>query len=254
MPASDQPLWRPSRERIAAANLTRFMAEVGRDRGIVAATNRDLYGWSIAQPEHFWQAVWSFCGVVADTQGDVVLLNRDRMPGAQFFPKARLNYAENLLRRRDDAEALVFWGENKVKRRLTYDQLYDRVSQLVLALLSMGVQPGDRIAGYVPNMPETVIAMLAAASIGAIWSSCSPDFGPRGVVDRFGQIGPRVLFAADGYHYNGKTHDSLARVAEFLPELPTVERVVVFPYTRESPDLSAGPGARAPRSTHPAGS
>ncbi len=243
MPPADQPLWQPSRERIAAANLTRFMAEVGRDWGSAAGSYRDLYGWSIAQPEQFWQSVWSFCGVIADTRGDVVLLNSERMPGAQFFPKARLNYAENLLRRRDDTEALVFRGEDRVKRRMTYDQLYDRVSQLVQVLLGMGIQPGDRIAGYVPNMPETVIAMLAAASIGAIWSSCSPDFGPRGVVDRFGQIGPRVLFTADGYYYNGKAHDSLARVAEFLPELPTVERVIVFPYTRQSPELLAVPGA-----------
>jgi len=241
--SASEPLWRPSRERVAAANLTRFMAAVGERWGVAAGSYRDLYGWSIAQPEQFWQSVWSFCGVVADTPGDTVLLDRDRMPGAVFFPKARLNYAENLLRRRDETEALVFWGEDKVKRRLTYDQLYDRVSQLVQALLGMGIQPGDRIAGYVPNMPETVIATLAAASIGAIWSSCSPDFGPRGVVDRFGQIGPRVLFTADGYYYNGKAHDSLARVAEFLPELPTVERVVVFPYTRESPDLSALPDA-----------
>jgi acetoacetyl-CoA synthetase len=241
--SASEPLWRPGRDRLAAANLTQFMAAVGERWGVAAGTYRDLYGWSIGYPEQFWQSVWSFCGVVADTQGDVVLLDRDRMPGAQFFPKARLNYAENLLRRRDETEALVFWGEDKVKRRFTYDQLYDRVSQLVQALLAMGIQPGDRVAGYVPNMPETVVAMLATASIGAIWSSCSPDFGPRGVIDRFGQIGPRVLFTADGYYYNGKAHDSLARVAEFLPELPTVERVVVFPYTRESPDLSALPDA-----------
>ena len=237
MPPPDQPLWQPSRERIADANLTRFMAEVGRDWGVAAGSYRDLYGWSVREPEKFWKSVWTFCKVEAETQGDPTLLHGDRMPGARFFPNARLNYAENLLRRRDDSEAIVFWGEDKVKRRLTGDQLYDRVSQLVQALLRMGIRPGDRIAGYVPNMPETVIAMLATASIGAIWSSCSPDFGARGVIDRFGQIGPRILFTADGYHYNGKSHDSLARVAEFLPELPTVERVVVFPYTRDRPSL-----------------
>ena len=241
--SASEPLWQPSRDRVATANMTQFMAAVGERWGVAAGSYRELYGWSIAYPEQFWQSVWSFCGVIADTQGDVVLLDRDRMPGAKFFPRARLNYAENLLRRRDETEALVFWGEDKVKRRFTYDQVYDRVSQLVQALLAMGIQPGDRVAGYVPNMPETVIAMLATASIGAIWSSCSPDFGPRGVIDRFGQIGPRVLFTADGYYYNGKAHDSLARVAEFLPELPTVKRVVVFPYTRQSPDLSALPEA-----------
>ena len=213
------------------------MAEVGRDWGVAAGSYRDLYGWSVREPEKFWKSVWTFCKVEAETQGDPTLLHGDRMPGARFFPNARLNYAENLLRRRDDSEAIVFWGEDKVKRRLTGDQLYDRVSQLVQAMLRMGIRPGDRIAGYVPNMPETVIAMLATASIGAIWSSCSPDFGARGVIDRFGQIGPRILFTADGYHYNGKSHDSLARVAEFLPELPTVERVVVFPYTRDRPSL-----------------
>ncbi len=241
--SATEPLWRPSRERIAAANLTEFMARVGQQWGVAAGSYRDLYGWSIAQPEQFWKSVWSFCGVVADTQGEVALSDPKRMPGGLFFPQARLNYAENLLRRRDESEALVFWGEDKVKRRLTWDQLYDRVSQLAQALTIMGIQPGDRIAGYVPNMPETVVAMLATASIGAIWSSCSPDFGTRGVIDRFGQIGPRVLFTADGYYYNGKAHDSLARVTEFLPELKTVEQVIVFPYTRESPDLSSLPEA-----------
>ncbi len=241
--SATEPLWRPSRERIAAANVTQFMAAVGEQWGVAIGTYRDLYGWSVSQPEQFWKSVWSFCGVLTDTQGAVALSHPKRMPGAQFFPQARLNYAENLLRRRDETEALVFWGEDRVKRRLTYDQLYDRVSQLVQALKIMGISAGDRIAGYVPNMPETVVAMLATASIGAIWSSCSPDFGARGVVDRFGQIGPRVLFAADGYYYNGKAHDSLARVAEFLPELKTVERVIVFPYTREAPDLAALPKA-----------
>jgi len=234
-----EPLWRPSPERIAAANVTKFIAAVRQQWGTDIATFKDLYDWSIQSPDEFWQTVWSFCGVIDETRGTVTLENRDRMPGARFFPAARLNFAENLLRRRDESEAIVFWGEDKVKRRLSADQLYDQVSRLVQALKAMAIQPGDRIAGFVPNMPETVIATLAAASIGAIWSSCSPDFGARGVIDRFGQIGPRVLFTADGYYYNGKAHDSLARVAQLLPELPTVERVVVFPYTRESPPLSA---------------
>ncbi len=233
-----EPLWRPSPERIAAANVTKFIAAVRRQWGADIATFKDLYDWSIKSPDEFWQTVWSFCGVIGETRGTVTLENRDRMPGARFFPTARLNFAENLLRRRDESEAIVFWGENMVKRRLSTGQLYDQVSRLVQALKAMGIQPGDRISGFVPNMPETVIATLAAASIGAIWSSCSPDFGARGVIDRFGQIGPRVLFAADGHYYNGKAYDSLARVSEFLPELPSVERVVVFPYTREAPPLS----------------
>ena len=164
--------------------------------------------------------------------------NPGRMPGAHFFPEARLNYAENLLRRRDDADALVFWGEDKVKRRLSYRQLYDLVSRLAQALKAAGVGPGDRVAGFVPNMPETIAAMLATASIGAIWSSCSPDFGVRGVLDRFGQIAPKLLFTADGYWYGGKSFDSLARIGEFLPELPSVERVIVLPYLSDAPDLA----------------
>jgi acetoacetyl-CoA synthetase len=213
------------------------MAAVHQQWGVEAEDYAALYAWSVAEPDQFWQSVWSFCGVVAEAQGSIALEERHRMPGARFFPNARLNYAENLLRQRDDADALVFHGEDQVRRRLSWRQLYDQVARLARALKAMGIQPGDRVAGFVPNMPATIVATLATASIGAIWSSCSPDFGARGVIDRFGQIGPRVLFTADGYYYNGKAFDSLARVAEFLPELPTVERVVVFPYTREAPPL-----------------
>jgi len=236
-PLSSQPLWSPSPERIAAANMTAFMRAVAAEWGVDIPDDKALYRWSIEAPERFWRSVWSFCGVVAETQGSVVLENADRMPEARFFPEARLNFAQNLLRRRDDGDALVFWGEDRVKRRLSHRQLYEQVSRVAQAMKALGLRPGDRVAGFVPNMPETIVAMLATASLGAIWSSCSPDFGPRGVIDRFGQIEPRLLFTADGYFYNGKTHDSLARVREFLPELPTVERVVVFPYTRETPPL-----------------
>jgi acetoacetyl-CoA synthetase len=231
------PLWQPTRARVEATGLAQFMAAVRRQWGVEAGNYAELYAWSIAEPEQFWQSIWSFCDVVAETQGSTTLEEPHRMPGARFFPEARLNYAENLLRRRDDGDALVFHGEAQVRRRLSWRQLYDQVARLAQALKATGIQPGDRVAGFVPNMPETIVATLATASIGAIWSSCSPDFGARGVVDRFGQIGPRVLFTADGYYYNGKAFDSLARVAEFLPELPTVERVVVFPYTRETPPL-----------------
>jgi acetoacetyl-CoA synthetase len=239
-----QPLWRPSAERIAAANLTRFMAAVRARWGVDARTYEDLHRWSVTKPEQFWQSVWDFCGVIAETAGKTVLADGDRMPGARFFPDARLNFAENLLRRRDDGDALVFHGEEKVRRRLSWRELYDSVSRLAQHLKSLGIAPGDRIAGFVPNMPETIVATLAASSIGAVWSSCSPDFGARGVIDRFGQIGPRLLFAADGYYYNGKAHDSLARVAEFLPELPTVEQVIVLPYLSDRPALERLPKAR----------
>ncbi len=230
MPSDDRPLWSPAPERVAAANLTAFMA--GRFQDYAA-----LHRWSVEQPEAFWREVWSFCGVIAETQGPVALRDAGAMPGASFFPNARLNFAENLLRHRGSGDALVFWGEDKVKRRMSHDELYALVSRLAQAMRAMGLRPGERVAGFVPNLPESIAAALAAASIGAVWSSCSPDFGPRGVVDRFGQIAPRLLFVADGYYYAGKTHDSLARVIEFLPELPSVERVVVFPYTRAQPPL-----------------
>jgi acetoacetyl-CoA synthetase len=238
-----KPLWQPSSERTAAANLTRFMAEAKVRWNVGAKTYADLYAWSVTKPEQFWQSVWNFAGVIGES-GATVLADGNKMPGARYFPDAQLNYAENLLRRRDDHDAMVFHGEDKVRRRLSWRELYDAVSRLAQALKAAGIKPGDRIAGFVPNMPETVVATLATAAIGATWSSCSPDFGARGVIDRFGQIGPRILFTADGYFYNGKAHDSLARVAEFLPELPTVEQVIVLPYLSSAPDVSRLPKAK----------
>ena len=240
---SEQPLWQPDAGRIAAANLTRFMAEAKARWGVDARNYADLYQWSVTKPEQFWQSVWFFCGLIGDS-GGTVLADGNRMPGARYFPDARLNYAENLLRRRDDGDAIVFHGEDKVRRRMSWRELYDGVSRLAQALKAMGIKPGDRVAGFVPNMPETVMATLATAAIGATWSSCSPDFGARGVIDRFGQIDPRVLFTADGYYYNGKAHDSLARMAEFLPELPTVEQVIVLPYLSNAPDVARLPKAK----------
>jgi acetoacetyl-CoA synthetase len=181
---------------------------------------------------------------MAEQQGEIILKDGDKMPGAQWFPEARLNFAQNLLRRRDDAQAIVFWGEEQVRRSLTYAELYAHVSRLAQALRVLGVEAGDRVAGFMPNMPETVIAMLATASVGAIWSSCSPDFGVRGVLDRFGQIGPKVLFSADGYYYNGKAHDCLEKLQDILAELPTLRQLVIVPYTRQQPALEALPGAR----------
>ena len=233
------PLWRPSEERIATANLIAFMDRVERDWGVAAGDYAALHDFSVAEIEKFWQSVWCHCGVVAETMGETVLADGDKMPGARFFPDAKLNFAENLLRRRGPEDAIVFWGEDKVKRRLSWDGLQDRVSRLAQALAAHGVTAGDRVAGFMPNMPEAVIAMLATASLGAIWSSCSPDFGVQGVLDRFGQIEPKVLFCPDGYRYNGKAHDSLARVAEFSAQLPTVETIVVVPYIGEAPDVSA---------------
>ena len=179
--------------------MTAFMRAVASKYDLPIADYATLYDWSVRQPEQFWREVWAFCGVIADGQGDVVLEHGDRMPGARWFPQARLNFAENLLQRRDNGTAIIFWGEDQVKSRVTFTELHHEVSRLAQALRASGVKAGDRVAGYMPNLPGAVIAMLAAASIGATWSSCSPDFGVQGVLDRFGQIAPKILFSADGY-------------------------------------------------------
>jgi acetoacetyl-CoA synthetase len=233
-----EPLWTPSKKRREESNIAAFIAQVNDRHKLQLSDSTELYEWSIRDPQTFWKEMWKFGGVISSTQGRTTLVDGDRMPGAQWFPEARLNFAENLLRRRDDADALVFWGEDKVRWRLTHAQLHEAVSRTAQALHAAGIRKDDRIAAFMPNLPDTIIFMLAAASIGAIWSSCSPDFGAQGVLDRFGQIEPRVLFAVDGYYYNGKTVDTLSRVAEIAAGLPTLERVVVTSYTRARPDIS----------------
>ncbi len=226
-----KPLWRPSPERAAQANLARFMARAGK-----FDSYDSLHRWSVEKSEQFWTLIWDFCEVRGTRQGPA-LVDGERMPGAQWFPQARLNFAENLLRERDAGDAIVFWGEDRIKRRLSRRGLYELVSRLAQALKAAGVKKGDRVAGYLPNLPESVAAMLASASLGAIWSSCSPDFGVQGVLDRFGQIEPRVLFCADGYLYGGKEFDSLDKVREILPKLPGVGQCVVIPYAGGSGKL-----------------
>ena len=232
-------LWHPSPERVANANLTSFAALVRERHGLNAVDYAALHRWSIENRTDFWSAVWDYGEVIGDRGDGPVLVDGDRMPGAQWFPGARLNFAENLLRRRDDAPAILFRGEDRVRRSLTFRELHDAVSVLAQALRAAGVTTGDRVAGYLPNMPETVVAMLATTSIGAIWSSASPDFGVQGVVDRFGQIEPKVLFSADGYFYGGKRFDSIGRLAPVAAQIPSIERIVVVPYTTTAPDLSA---------------
>jgi acetoacetyl-CoA synthetase len=219
----DQPLWTPGAERAAQSLLARFMRRAGRSGW------DDLHRWSVERSEEFWSLVWDFCEV-RGRKGMRTLLHGDRMPGAQWFPEARLNFAENLLREHGDGDAMVFWGEDRIKRRLSWRELNDLVSRLAQALRAAGVTKGDRVAGYLPNLPESVAAMLASASLGAIWSSCSPDFGVQGVLDRFGQIEPKVLFCADGYLYGGKEFDSLDKVSDILRGLPSVRACVVLPY------------------------
>ncbi len=229
------PLWTPSAERVAAANMTAFTRRIEQKHHLALSEYGDLYRWSIAQREAFWTELWEYASIVGE-RGPRTLVDGAMMPGARWFPDARLNFAENLLAARtadDPGDALVFWGEDKTKRRLSHAELYRAVAGAAAGLRSAGVQTGDRVVAYMPNMPETIIAMLATAAIGAVWSSCSPDFGVRGVIDRFGQITPTVLFVADSYCQGGKTIELLDRVAAIARDLPTLRRVVVAPYFNE---------------------
>ena len=238
-----KPLWCPSEEQQKSGNLARYMDQVREQWGADFDEFESLYEWSIREPEKFWLSMWDFAGIIAQTRGERTLIDGDKMPGAQWFPDARLNYAENLLRRRDDADAIVFWGEERVRRRLSFAELHDRVSRLAQALKARGIGAGDRVAGYLPNMPETIIAMLATASLGAVWSSCSPDFGAQGVLDRFGQIEPKALIAVEGYYYAGKEIDCLDKLREVLAQLPSVQSTILVPYTRARASLAGLPGA-----------
>src|SRR5690349_17860164 len=253
-----EPIWTPSAERIARANLTRFIEQVralGADgRAESVRDFESLYEWSIRNVELFWLAVREFGGIVAgpmdpDIACERVLVGRDRMAppdpilGPNWFVGTRLNFAENLLRYRDEHEAIVSWNESGARKRITYAVLYEEVSRVAAGLRSLGVGVGDRVAGFMPNIPETVIAMLATTSIGGVWSSCSPDFGANGVLDRFGQIEPRVLFCTDGYVYSGREIDCLERAREIAERIPSLERIVVLPYIGEAPDVSTIRGA-----------
>jgi len=236
-------LWSPPDDLIAQANLTTFRSWVEQHGGPRLRDDSELYDWSINHSPDFWRAVWDFCGVRAEHQGNEVVRHFDRMPGAEWFPEARLNFAENLLRHRGDREALVSWNENGRQRVLTYTELHHEVLRLASALRQAGVAKGDRVAGFMPNITETVVAMLATTSIGAAWSSCSPDFGLQGVLDRFGQIEPKIIITAAGYQYNGRTFDSLERVSQVVEQIPSVEKIIVVPYVVSEPDLTVLPKA-----------
>lgn len=236
-------IWRPTAARVAEANLTHFMDRLNASKGLRLNDYGDLYSWSVEQPEEFWTEFARFADVRADWGTGPVIANdagqpSTQMPGVRFFPEARLNFAENLLRYADEQPALVFRNERGTRRVVSYKELRETVARIADGLRAAGVVAGDRVAAFMPNLPETMIAMLATASLGATWSSCSPDFGVHGVVDRFGQIAPKVLLTADGYFYAGKTLDSLSSMAEVLTHLPSVERVVVIPYANAEPDLA----------------
>ena len=231
-------MWRPSAARVADSNLTRFAACVSARKGLKLDGYEQVYAWSVSHPEEFWTELARFADVRADWGAGPALENRTRMPGARFFPNARLNFAENLLRHDEDRAAIVFVNERGTRHQLSHRELRREVARIAAGLRAAGVGEGDRVAGFLPNLPETAIAMLATASLGATWSSCSPDFGVHGVLDRFGQIAPKVLFTADGYFYAGKTLDSLAPMAEVAAKLPSVELIVVIPYVEAEPTLA----------------
>ncbi|MCP4107751.1 MAG: acetoacetate--CoA ligase [Desulfobacteraceae bacterium] len=234
-------LWTPSEERIKNTNMYRFMNVINEKYNQNFTEYKDLYQWSVDNIADFWAVIWDFAEIKASKPYDEVIDDVHKMPGAKWFSGTRLNFAENLLRYRDDQVALIFKGEDREPRKITYAQLYDEVARIAKSLRDMGVKAGDRIVGFMPNMPETAIAMLAAASIGAAWSSCSPDFGVKGVLDRFGQIKPKVLFTANGYSFKGKSLDSVERITNILKEISSVEKVVVVPYTEQNPDISGVP-------------
>ncbi len=232
-------LWEPSEERIKRTNMFRFMNFINATYNQKFNEYAPLYTWSVENIPEFWAAFWKFADVIHSKPYEQVVDDVAKMPGARWFSGARLNFAENLLRYRDDRIALIFKGEAQASTRMTYARLYDEVARIARSLKDLGIRPGDRVVGFVPNMPESIIAMLAATSLGAAWSSCSPDFGIKGVLDRFGQIKPRVLFTANGYSFKGKNLDSLERISHILKELPSIEKVVVIPYTEQKADISA---------------
>ncbi len=236
-------LWQPSEAQIKASNMYQFMTLINERYGTTFDSYDGLYQWSVDHIPEFWKEMWDFAAIKGSVPYDRVIDDAAKMPGARWFEGARLNFAENLLRYRDDRLALVFRGEDQVRRTLTYAQLYDEVARVAKALKQAGVEAGDRVAGFVPNLPESIIAMLAASSLGAAWSSCSPDFGIKGVLDRFGQIRPKVLFTADGYFFKGKPLDSLARITDIISQIPSIKRLVVVPYAQKTPDISAIPNA-----------
>lgn len=251
------PLWKPSKEAIESSNITAFMRFMSQGWGTYFSDVRDLHDFSTREPAVFWSALWDFLGIKGDKGNPPYLIDGHKMPGAKFFPEARLNYAENLLSRNDDSLALIFQGEDKVQREMTWGQLHQEVSRLQAVLKAQGVGVGDRVVAMMPNMPETIVALLATASLGAVFSSCSPDFGVKGVLDRFGQIEPKVLIACDGYYYNGKPFDISGKLAEISPQLPTLQKVLIVEYIGTAPQavekLEKAQGWTEALSEHPAG-
>ena len=237
------PIWKPSEEVKKRANITRFISFVNQKYGLRIDAYDELYDWSIKEIPDFWAAVWEFAPIKASRQYDQVIDDLNHFPGTKWFTGARLNFAENLLRYRDEHTAFIFKGETQKSARMSYAELYDAVARVAKSMRQMGVKPGDRVAAYMPNLMETAIAMLAATSIGAVWSSCATDLGQQAVLDRFGQIEPKVLFTVDGYFYKEKPFSSLANAGEVAKEISSLEKVVVVRYTEQETDISHIPNA-----------
>jgi len=238
-----KPLWQPSEKQIKNSNMYEFMQFINKKFTMNFSEYSELYQWSIDNISNFWAAMWDYADIQASRSFKNVVDDITKMPGAKWFGGARLNFAENLLRYRDDRTAIIFKGEDRPATEITYADLYTEVAMVAESLKKEGVTANDRVVGFMPNIPQTIIAMLAAASIGATWSSCSPDFGIKGVLDRFGQIKPKILFTADGYSFKGKKIDSLERISQILTQLPSIRKVAVVPYTQPAPDITRIPNA-----------
>ena len=230
-------LWKPTKNQIQDSQMTSFTEFVNYNYQLSLQNYNELHNWSVENIADFWQSFWNFSKIIYTGKIKSIVDDDSKMPGAKWFSGIKMNFAENLLRHRDAKIAIIFKGEGRKPQYITYKQLYDRISILSGAMKNAGVQSGDRIAGFLPNMPIAVIAMLASASIGAIWSSCSPDFGIKGVLDRFKQIEPKLLFTVDGYNYNGKKFNYLDKVKQIAEELPSLKNVVVNPYISHSANI-----------------
>jgi acetoacetyl-CoA synthetase len=237
------PLWKPLEERKRHANITRFIETVNARHHLDFHSYAELYRWSVENIPDFWADVWDFSGIVGSRTDPTVVTDLSKFPGADWFPSARLNFAENLLRYRDDQLAFIFIGETQTSKRMTYAELYDSVARFAHTLKETGVEVGDRVVGYMPNLIETVITMLAATSLGATWSSCATDIGPAAAIERLGQVEPKVMITAEGYFYKGRAFDTLEHAAEVARGIPSLRKVIVVSYTREHPDISLIPGA-----------
>jgi acetoacetyl-CoA synthetase len=231
-------LWEPSEERIKSANMTKFIEFVNKRHDLNINEYFELYDWSVDKLSEFWASVWDFCEIKSSKGYEKVVEDLNKFPGTNWFPGARLNFAENLLKHRDDHTAFIFKGENEKEARISYSELYNSVAGLAKSFRELGIKPGDRIVGYMPNMIETAIAMLAATSIGATWASSATDIGPGAALDRFGQVEPKVMITADGYFYKGKTFNTLKNAEKIVNGIPSIEKLIVVPYTEDKPDIS----------------